>query len=88
MLFFSLDFTLSIDEVTGVVTIAQPLDRERLTEFTTVIVATDQGPGFNRDNVSKSISLVMETVEQIHLVRNVNDKINIIQKASILDKFN
>ena len=53
----SLDFTLAIDGVTGVVTIAQPLDRERLQDFTTVIVATDQGSGFNRDNVSEGYEL-------------------------------
>ena len=32
-------------------TLARPLDRESLPEFTVVIVASDQGPGFNSDNV-------------------------------------
>lgn len=46
-----LDFTLAIDAVTGVVTLARTLDREGLPAFSVVITATDQGPGSNTDSV-------------------------------------
>ena len=55
------DFTMAIDEVTGVMTLARSLDREELPAFTLVITATDQGPGSNTDSVCAIISFTSLT---------------------------
>lgn len=41
-----------MDESTGLVTLAQPLDRETVSSFTVLVAATDQGPGNNQAIVS------------------------------------
>lgn len=51
--FFSPDFSFSVDPDTGTLSLAQTLDRETVSEISLVVMATDQGIGNNKDNVSQ-----------------------------------
>lgn len=42
------NFTVAVNSITGVLTVARSLDRETYPGFTIVIAATDQGPGYNQ----------------------------------------
>ena len=47
----SLGFSLAVDESTGLLSLAQALDRETVPYFRVLVVVTDQGPGFNQATV-------------------------------------